>query len=423
MAAQSQHPLQQLQDKLRGLFGLQPLRGGGGIGSAVVTTTPHEGGSGASGSATPEPEPQVTDYMGSVDPETGQATAPQIGEYGAAQLEELEGTAETEMDAARASLGETRTDIENRERRTEQDLQQGREQLDRSVQEADRIAQRGKEDIAGLPEQVQESLEGIADEYKETTDIDIDRIEGLGREAVGMAMEGKNAAAQAAVGAQQQAMRDAEAKINADPNIPAGRKSAMLAQLRVNGSMQIATTIGANIKDFTQMQTGAMVNTMNAVASASTARNQSLAALGTAEMQAVAGAHMKAADISAGFDELRINARQNADAIRFNYDQLTANYRDMKDGTSLALLDAENYVNQLPYDFQLNHYAIGRDIIGTDMATKLQTGSYNSLLEAYVAGEDWARTATLSQLFMDMIPGPLGAILGGGTMLLGGGLR
>jgi hypothetical protein len=372
--------------------------------------------------------PDVEGFMGDVDPETGQATAPDIGEFGAKSLDTLEDLAETEVGAAEESLQEAETAIGAREAGTETQLAEGRERLDATVGAADEIAEQAKQDAAQLPGQVQDSLEGIADKYKETTDVDIDRIEGLGREAVGMAMEGKNAAAQAAVSAQQQAMRDAEARINADPNISAGRKSALIAQLRVNGSMQIATTIGANIKDFTKIQTGAMVSTMNAVASASTARNQSLAAMGGAEIQAVAGAYMKAADISAGFDELRISARGNADSIRFNYDNLTANYRDAKDGTSLALLDAENYVSQLPYDFQTNHYAIGMNVLGQDFATKLQAGNYNNLLEALADGQEWAKTAMLSQLFMSIIPGPGGALMGGLTMganligdLFGGG--
>lgn len=362
-------------------------------------------------------------FEGEIDPETGQATAPDIGEYGAQGIDTLQDLAATEVAESEESLQEAEAATTGREAETETQLAEGRERLDKTVEAVDDIAAAAKQDASDLPQRVSSDLEGIADKYKETTDIDIDRIEGLGREAVGMAMEGKNAAAQAAVAAQQQALRAAEARINADPNIPAGRKAALLAQLRVNGSMQIATTIGANIKDFTQLQTGAMVNTMNAVASASTARNQSLAALGGAEMQAVAGAHMKVADISAGFDERRIDARQQADSIRFNYDHLTANYRDAKDGTSLALLDANNYVSQLPYDFQTNHFAIGRDILGTDFATKLQAEGYNNLQEALDDGQEWARSAMMSQLFMQMIPGPWGAMLGGAAMLFGGGLE
>lgn len=361
----------------------------------------------------------VGDYMGSVDPETGEATAPDIGGYGQQQLDKLEGLAQEEISQAKGSLGEAEEAISGREADTETQLAEGRARLDETVQATDDIAAQAKEDAAKLPEQVQNSLEGIADKYKETTDVDIDRIEGIGREAAAAALEGKNAAAQAAVSAQQQAMREAEAKINADPDIPAGKKSAMLAQLRVSGSMKIAETIGANIKDFTQMQTGALTATMNAVASASTARNQSLAAMGTAEMNAVSSAYEKASDISAGFDQMRINARANADSTRFNYDQLTANYRDAKDGTSLALLDAENSVSQLGYDFALNHYSIGRAILGDDFATKLQAGGYNNLLEAAADGQDWAKSATMAQLLMEMIPGGGGA-LAGVLALLGG---
>lgn len=367
--------------------------------------------------------PEVSEFMGDVDPETGEATAPDIGEFGAKSLKTMEDLATAETVAAGELLQKAETAIGGREADTETQLAEGRERLDTTVRAADSIAEQAKQDASQLAGQVQNALEGIADKYKETTDVDIGRIEGLGREAVGMALEGKNAAAQAAVSAQQQAMRDAEAKINADPNISAGRKSALLAQLRVNGSMQIATTIGANIKDFTALQTGAMVSTMQSVAAASTARNQSLAALGGAEMQAVAGAYTKAADISAGFDELRINARNNADSIRFNYDNLTANYRDAKDGTSLALLDANNYVSQLPYDFALNHYAIGKDILGTDFTTKLQAGNYNNLQEAVADGQEWAKAAMMSQLFMELIPGPAGAMLGFGSLFLGGGFE
>jgi hypothetical protein len=366
--------------------------------------------------------PEVGEFEGEVDPETGEATAPDIGEYGEQELDRLRDLSTTETVRAGDALQEAETDIAGREASTDTQLAEGRDRLDTTVRAADDIAEQAKQDASQLPGQVQDALQGIADKYKETTDVDINRIEDLGREAVGMAMEGKNAAAQAAVSAQQQAMRDAEARINADPNIPAGRKAAILSQLRVNGSMQIATTVGANIKDFTALQTGAMVSTMNAVASAATARNQSLAAMGGAEIQATAGAYMKAADISAGFDELRINARNNADSIRFNYDNLTANYRDAKDGTSLALLDAENYVSQLPYDFQMNHTAIGRDILGTDFATKLQAGGYNNYMEALADGQEWARSAMLSQMFMEIIGGPGGALLGGLTMFAGGGL-
>jgi hypothetical protein len=187
--------------------------------------------------------------------------------------------------------------------------------------------------------------------------------------------------------------------------------------------MQIAATIGTNIKDFTKMQVGAMTDTMTAVGQALTQRSAGLATMGAAEIGAVAGAYETAATISASLDELKIQTRNNIDSIRFNYDNLTANYRDAKDGTSLALLDSENYVSQLPYDFETNHYAIGRDILGTDFATKLQAGGYNNMQEALAAGEDWARTAMMSQLFMSIIPGPLGAALGGATLLFGGGME
>jgi hypothetical protein len=68
------------------------------------------------------------------------------------------------------------------------------------------------------------------------------------------------------------------------------------------------------------------------------------------------------------------------------------------------------------------------NVLGQDFATKLQAGNYNNLLEALADGQEWAKTAMLSQLFMSIIPGPGGALMGGLTMganligdLFGGG--
>lgn len=361
-------------------------------------------------SLTPPPEPLPGEFAGSID-EEGNVTPPDIMGAADEAIGDLRTLSEEETERAERELEETEGRIGERETRTEEDIAAGIRDAEGVAQRGEDIARQGREDVAGLPGRVREDIEGIADRYRQETDVDIGHIESLGREAVGMAMEGRNTAVEAAVSAQQNSLRQAISQINADPNIPQSRKTAMIAQIRTQGSMAIAATVGANIQAFTQMQTTAMTATMNAVGTAMTARNQSMATLGTAEINAISNAHQTAADISKGYDDLQMEARTNSAHMALSYNQLRNTARDMNNTTDLAMLDNNFYVYGMPYDFRTMDYQHTLTALGDDMATQLQAHGYETMQDAMAAGEEWAQKAFFSQLLETAIGGPAGTIL------------
>lgn len=347
---------------------------------------------------------------GSID-EEGVATPPDILPIADRAITDLDRLSEDEIARANTSLDATRDAAAGREGRTETDIEAGIEGAEDLAQRGEDIAQQGKEDVAGLPDRVAADIEGIADRYRQDTDVDVDRIEGLGREAVGMAMQGKNAAAEAAVAAQQGALRQAISQINADPNIPQSRKTAMIAQIRTQGAMSIAAVVGANIKDFTAMQVGAMTSTMNAVGAALVSRNQSLAVMGTAEINAISSAHQTVAEISKGYDDLAMNASTMSAQLTFQYNNLRNTARDMNNATDLAILNDDHYVGGMPYDFRMMDYNMTRSALTSDFKLKLEASAYNTMREAAAAGEQWAKDAFVAQMLAEALPGPWGPLL------------
>lgn len=356
------------------------------------------------------PGPDPSSYFGqAADPDKPIET-PDIPGVADEMLPDITEAGKAETERAEESLADTSAKVEEREGRMEEDITRGIRGAFRASDEIQDIAEQGRAGVEGLPDRVKEDIEGITNEYKQQTDVDIGKIESLGREAVGMAMDGKNAAAQAAVQAQQGATRNAIAQINADPSISPSRKTALIAQITTQSSMQIAATVGANIKDFTAMQTNAMTSTMNAVAGAMTARNQSLAALGGAEINAVASAHETAAGIMKGYDDLAANAIQGAEQLRFQYNQLRETSRAMNNEVDLQLLGEEFYVGGMPYDFKVMDYNFLKDAMGTDFSMQLQARGYANMEEAMKDGDAFAQQNMFWQMLSQFLPGPLAMI-------------
>lgn len=354
---------------------------------------------------------QIKKAFGTAPSEPGtEITPPDVAGVAQQALPEISQAGAEEVKGAKQALAGTKEGVAGREQRMEKDIGYGVETARQMAQRGEDIAAEGKANVANLPAQVKADVAGIANDYKQQTDVDIGKIESLGREAVGMAMQGKNAAAEAAVQAQQASSRNAIAQINADPNIPQSRKTAMIAQITTQSSMQIAATVGANIKDFTAMQVGAMTQTMQAVGSAMTARNQSFAALGGAEINAVASAHETAAQITKGYDDLQMAARQSSEQLKFQYNNLRQTSRAMNDDVAMQLLDKDFYVGGMPYDFRMMDYNLLNDAISRDFGLQLQARGLRGIEEATQQGDEFAQ----QQMLLSFMPkGPTRAIVAG----------
>ena len=356
-------------------------------------------------------------YAGSID-EEGNVTPPDVMGLADVALPGIETAQGKEIKEARGALAQTGADVKWREQQTARDIRAGVGSLEQARADIVERAEAGKEVAGQLPGAVKADVSGIADEYKRTTDVDIGKIESLGREAVGMALDGKNAAAQAAVQAQQGATQNAISQINADPSIPQSRKTAMIAQIQTQSSMQIAATVGANIKDFTALQTGAMTSTMQAVGSAMTARNQSLADLGGAEINAVASAHETAAGLMKGYDDMAASATQNAEQLRYQYNTLRQTARQMNNDTDLQLLGEKFYVAGMPVDFKMTNLQLTRDMLGTDFSMQLQSRGFENMQEAIEKGDAWAQQTMAYSAIAPYLPGWASAGLSFLSMLM-----
>ena len=362
-------------------------------------------------------------YMGDVSQEPGgPIEPPDVGKLADVAIPDLQRAETTEVTKARKELSETEQAAAGREGKTERDIARGIRGADAAQEEIGGIAEAGKVTAEELPGKVKADIEGITDEFKATTDVDIGKIESLGREAVGMALDGKNAAAQAAVEAQQGSVRNAIAQITADTSIPQSRKTAMIAQIQMQGSMQIAATVGTNIKDFTAMQTNAMTATMQSVGSAMQSRDAILGQLGGAEINAVASAHETAAGLMKGYDDMAAGAIQSAEQLKYQYNTLAQTARDSNNANDLQLLGQEFYVGGMPVDFKMTNLQLLRDMQQSDFAMQLQSRGYKTMEEAIAKGDQWAKQTMLYQMLAPFLPGPvamIGSFMGGS--LMGGG--
>ena len=391
---------------------------------APTTRTDYPAKGGAQAGTTPRRQlarlsPDMTSHFGSVGVEPGSPiTPPDVQGLAKTAIPDLQTKEQTEVARAETALGGTEERATAREAAGTADIEAGKTSADQAAADIGNIAASGKVIAADLPAAVKADTEGVANEFKATTDVDIGKIESLGREAVGMALDGKNAAAQAAVEAQQGSVRSAIAQINGDPSIPQSRKTAMIAQIQTQGSMQIAAVVGANIKDFTAMQTGAMTATMSAVGSAMTSRDAVLGQLGGAEINAIASAHETAAGLMKGYDDMATTAIQGAEQLKFQYNTLAQTARDTNNANDLQLLADDHYVGGMPVDFTMTNLQLTRDMMQTDFATQLQARYFKTIEEAIAKGDQWAQQTMLYQMMAQFLPGPVAMI---GSMVLGGG--
>lgn len=352
------------------------------------------------------PADPPSDRFGSAADPNEPITTPDIAGLADEALPDLKETAAAEMEGAETDLAAVEGRVGDRAETGVAEAEAGITSVDTATEEIRGITTAGKEEVSGLPDRVRQDIQGIADKFKEITDVDVGRIESLGREAVGLAMTGKNAAAQAAVEAAQASTRSAISQINADTSIPQSRKTALIAQIRAQSSMSIASVIGSNIREFTALQTNAMTATMQSVGSALTSRGAIIGQLGTAEINAVSGAHETAADIMSGYDEMSSNAVQNAEQLRFNYNTMRDNARATNNQTDLQVLGEQFYVGGMPYDFKLTDLQLMRDMMGSDFGMQLQARGYQTMEEAIADGDAWAKQTMLMQTLGQFLPGP-----------------
>lgn len=317
------------------------------------------------------------------------------------------------------ALADTGEGIEDRYRSIEEDIRQGMDRADRTAEDAVSRAEEGQRMAQDLPEQVQRDLEQTRQGFEQQTAGDVDRVEGIGREAVAAAVEGKNAAAQAAVEAQQNSVRDTIANINANPDIPQSRKTAMIEQVRMQGAMSIASTVGKNIKDFTQMETDALSKTANNVGSMLSTQTGVRGQLAAVEMGAMAQTRQAAVELHRGFDQLALNAQKNRDQMEYNYNQMRASARTMQDQTQLKLLGEEQRVAGMPLDYQLMDYGLMQDALMRDFGLDMQARGMAMMEESIEQQDKFSRSMLWSQIG-GQIGGPIGAILGYAPALFGG---
>ncbi len=220
--------------------------------------------------------------------------------------------------------------------------------------------------------------------------------------------------------AAQASTRTAISQINADPSIPQSRKTAMIAQIQAQSSMQIASVVGSNIKDFAAMQTNAMTATMQSVGSALTSRGAVLGQLGSAEISAVSGAHETAATLMGGYDEMSANAVQNAEALRFQYNTLRETARNMNNQTDLQILDAQFYVGGMPVDFKILDMERVTRMMESSFRMDLQARSLQTVEEGVAKSDAWAQQTMLMQTLGQFLPGPVSMALSFLPQIFGG---
>lgn len=321
------------------------------------------------------------------------------------KLPGIQQAGEQEIREGKAAVAETEADIAARESRSEGDISRGMQSAYRAKEATLGVAEAGQETTDKLPERVAADVDKRVTEANQRADIDVGRIESIGREAASAAMEGKNAASQAAVAAQQNSTRTAIAQINADPNIPQSRKTAMIANINSQSSMAIAATVGANIKDFTAMQVGALTSTMQSVGAALQTKTQVTGQLAATGIQAIASAHEAAANLHKGYDDMKAGAIANAEQTKYNYNTLRTTMRQNNNQVSLALLGEKARVSALPLDFKMLDYQLTSDAIKNSLALDFQ-GKGLSIMEQQVVQSQ-------KDAGLQMMMGILGAFMPG----------
>ncbi len=162
------------------------------------------------------------------------------GEF-AAQLEDQEkaddlaGDIATQRDETTEEIDKTRGELEEDKARIEGDIQ---------------IA---KDNLEGLPQKISSEFESLRAEFDTKLDASFERVEGQREEALGQVMQGRSEAMEAAVQGTQGAINTQVAQIQSDPNLSAGQKRSMIAQVKLAGASSLGATVGQSVLGFNQL--------------------------------------------------------------------------------------------------------------------------------------------------------------------------
>lgn len=352
------------------------------------------------------PNQQVTmptppNYRGTIDPHRGDIQQSQIenGRNAQNRLENISQQAEGQTDDFYARMAHLQGDIRGIERE--------------GIRDINDQARRVRE----LPGQVREGNDARIAQFEEQSNVDLDRIESIGREAVAATQQGRGTAVEAAVQAQQGEVQRQIAEINSNPDIPPSMKQSMISRIRLTGSMSIASTVGTTVAQFNANQTAALNNMATNLTSLMQQQDSSRAGLLGAAMQTESSASLAAAELGNQLVGMESSLRQWGQNARLQTETTREQARQWNNQFQAALVPTEMEAGNLITSAHVSDLQLDMQALQMQFEAQLRTGglqlqmimaqmgNQNSLVNSILQGAQFGTTG--------MIMGGIGGVLGG----------
>lgn len=288
----------------------------------------------------------------------------------------------------------------------DQTLAEGNQNLDEAQQRVDR-----------LPEDVRAANQQYIDQFADQSAADLDRIEAIGREAVAATQQGRYAAMEAAVQAQQGELQRMIADINANPDIPPSMKQSMISRVRLQGSMSIASTVGTTVAQFNEAQTSALNNMASNLTQLMSVQETSRAGLFGTAMQTESGARVAAAQLGTQITEMRNNLRQWTNNARTQTTQARFQAQTWRNQFQAALVPLQTEARSLVTQAHLTDLSLTMTGLQMQFESGLRVYSLEMMRAMSEAGNN---NMLVQNLLQGLQWGPLGLAIGGGAALLQG---
>ena len=126
------------------------------------------------------------------------------------------------------------------------------------------------DELEKIPEAISSEFSRLRDEFDVKASTAFDQIDTQREAALGEVWKGQSMAAQSAIQGIQGNINNQVSQIQSNPNLTAGQKANMIAQVKLAGASSIAPAIGANQLAFNQLASSTATNFANITGSIQT---------------------------------------------------------------------------------------------------------------------------------------------------------
>lgn len=238
---------------------------------------------------------------------------------------------------------------------------------------------------AGLGKKVEQKFDAAIAGFQEKIDAAQGILDVKESAALAGVMEGKASAMMAAVQGTQGQVNSQVAQINANPNLTAGQKAQMTAQVKMTGAASMGPQVGATVLEFNKLAASTAVAFGNMTTSVQTTGLQGTAGLMEAGLRVFADTHIAAANLGGQLLQTQANADNNYITAQANMESTRANIDMMGDQLRASLIPEMG----VPYPDYANVMAttMKMDVDLANLDFKNQMGRYGAEMASWAAAQ------------------------------------